>query len=108
LIVIESGMRIPADCLLIEGMDVTVDERMYYEGVSKIMKKEVSKDATQHRWNNPDCFLLSKSMVLTGVGKAVVCAVGKNTRIHEMTENEMLKDSEELTPLQEKLGDLAG
>jgi magnesium-transporting ATPase (P-type) len=81
---------------------------MYYEGVPKVMRKELSKDATQHRWDNPDCFLLSKSMVLTGVGKAIVCAVGKNTRIHEMIENEMLKEGDELTPLQEKLGNLAG
>jgi P-type E1-E2 ATPase len=38
VILIEAGMRIPADCILIEGMDVTVDESMYDEN-SKCLKK---------------------------------------------------------------------
>jgi magnesium-transporting ATPase (P-type) len=38
VILIEAGMRIPADCILIEGMDVTVDESMYDEN-SKYLKK---------------------------------------------------------------------
>ena len=30
---------------------------------------------------NPDPFLFTGSMVMTGSGKAVVCSVGKNTRV---------------------------
>lgn len=29
VILIEAGMRIPADCILIDGMDVVCDESMY-------------------------------------------------------------------------------
>ena len=29
IITIEAGMRIPADCILIDGMDVKCDESMY-------------------------------------------------------------------------------
>ena len=31
VILVEAGMRIPADCMLVEGMDVTVDEAPYFE-----------------------------------------------------------------------------
>jgi magnesium-transporting ATPase (P-type) len=32
IITIEAGMRIPADCILIDGMDVNCDESMYKGG----------------------------------------------------------------------------
>lgn len=60
VILIEAGMRIPADCVLLEGMDITVDERMYGFGPS--VAKETSKGAEFHRFN-PDPFLLSRSLV---------------------------------------------
>ena len=31
LIMVESGMRIPVDCVLIRGHDITVDEALYCE-----------------------------------------------------------------------------
>lgn len=39
VILLEAGMRIPGDCLLFEGLDVTVDEARYNEGKEKIVKK---------------------------------------------------------------------
>jgi len=80
VILIEAGMRIPADCVLIEGMDVTVDESAYNEGASTIVAKTLSKDSDQHL-SNPDPFLLTRSLVMTGQGRAVVCAVGEQRRI---------------------------
>ena len=98
IILIEAGMRVPADCLLIDGMDVTVDERIYNEDRESIVAKTISKGEEHHR-SNPDPFLLSRSLVLTGTGRAVVCAVGKNTR-HSLTfPKEELREDEELTPL---------
>jgi len=54
---------------------------------------------------NPDAFLLSNTLIATGVGKAVVCCVGADSRrgIHE----EKL-DTSSKTPLQEKLENMAG
>lgn len=79
VILIETGMRIPADCILFEGQDITCDETMYNEGRPLINKKEVSRGHDHHR-DNPDPFLLANSLVMTGSGRAVVCAVGKHTR----------------------------
>lgn len=79
IILIETGMKIPADCILIEGQDITVDETLYNEGRTMINAKSLSRGEEQHR-ENPDPFLLTNSLVLTGSGRAVVCAVGKHTR----------------------------
>ena len=79
IIHIENGMRIPADCVLIDGMDITVNESVYNEDRECIVAKGISKGEDHHR-ENPDPFLLSRSLVLTGSGRAVVCAVGKHTR----------------------------
>ncbi len=43
IILIEAGMRIPADSILIDGMDITVDETMY--GFGDSISKSLSKDA---------------------------------------------------------------
>jgi len=39
VILVEAGMRIPADCVLLEGMDITVDEAPYFEDRSTINLK---------------------------------------------------------------------
>jgi magnesium-transporting ATPase (P-type) len=86
-------MRIPADCILIDGMDVTVDEAPYFEDRETINPKSLSKkdyfvesdiEYYNNHTRNPDPFLLTDSLVMTGSGKAVVCAVGNNTLLYEM------------------------
>jgi magnesium-transporting ATPase (P-type) len=91
-------MRVPADCVLIDGMDITVDESMYNEDRESIVAKSISKGEDHHR-ENPDPFLLNRSLVMTGTGRAVVCAVGKHTRFTQTFPVEDLKDDDELTPL---------
>lgn len=72
-------MRIPADCVLIDGMDISADETIYNEGRPLINYKQISK-GEEHNRENPDPFLLANSLIMTGSGRAVVCAVGKHTR----------------------------
>ena len=105
VILVESGMRIPADCFLIDGMDISVDESMYF-GHSANCKKALSLGEDEHR-NNPDPFLLTKSLIRTGSGRAVVCAVGEHTRWTKENPVEDLEDDNNLTPLQTKLDLLA-
>lgn len=52
---------------------------------------------------NPDPFLFTGSMIMTGSGKAVVCAVGKNTRVSRNRQigDLLIKDDE--TFLEDKL-----
>jgi len=103
IILLETGSRVPADCLLVEGSDITVDESMYYEELKKATNKMV---ATEENFDSlPDPFLLSNSLISTGTGYAVVCCVGARSR-RGLTEEKL--DTETKTPLQTKLQNLAG
>jgi len=97
VILIEAGNRIPADCVLIEGNDITVDEAYYNDGIEKIVRKTVSTG--ENHLSNPDPFLLSRSLVQTGSGKAVVCAVGCYTQIRKYVDDESLEEEQAHTPL---------
>lgn len=57
VIIIEAGMKIPADCILFEGMDIITNELIYNDNRDKISKKSCS-NGKNHR-DNPDPFLLS-------------------------------------------------
>lgn len=61
----------PADCLLIEGNDIEVDEKFFSE-------KERAPKATVEEGNHhgKDPFLYSGSIMLKGSGKALACVVG--------------------------------
>jgi len=103
IVILETGCRVPADCLLLDGLDVTVDESVYYEGENKASKKQVVSEDNFDQY--PDPFLLSNSLVATGAGKAVVLCVGERSR-RGLKEAKL--DTESKTPLQEKLQNLAG
>jgi P-type E1-E2 ATPase len=81
VVIVEAGSRVPADCLLIDGLDITVDEGMYHEDRVTIVKKSLSigNVESNNHTSNPDPFLLSKSLVMSGSGRAVICAVGHHT-----------------------------
>lgn len=91
-------MRIPCDCVLLDGMDITVDESIYNEDRECIVPKQISKGEEHHR-ENPDPFLLSRSLVLSGQGRAVACAVGKYSRYDQTFPQSELAEDDELTPL---------
>lgn len=76
---IEAGMKVPADCILLNGLDITVDECVYFEDRETIVEKHCSLGSVDYNnhTDNPDPFLLTGSLVMTGSGIAVVCAVGK-------------------------------
>lgn len=77
---------------------MTVDES-HYEGVQKVSRKDV----TSNEHKNNDSLLLSSTLIMTGVGKAVVCCVGANSR-RGIIDDKM--DTESKTPLQVKLENL--
>lgn len=45
IILVEAGMRIPADCILTDGMDITCDESMYEPHAEHVVK-HISIDET--------------------------------------------------------------
>jgi hypothetical protein len=59
-LVIEAGMRIPADCILLNGLDVVVDEASYFEDREALVEKTLSLGSVDYNnhADNPDPFLL--------------------------------------------------
>jgi magnesium-transporting ATPase (P-type) len=54
-------MRIPADCILLEGIDVSTDESAMTGEPDHMEKSHVSEDNYE---SNPDPFLLGKTLVV--------------------------------------------
>jgi magnesium-transporting ATPase (P-type) len=78
---------VPADCVLVDETNITVDESMYNSKDTAVEKSEsfcygdeYNREYDNHK-EHPDPFLLSGSMIMTGSGRAIVCAVGKETRL---------------------------
>ncbi|KAI8890213.1 PMCA-type calcium-translocating P-type ATPase, partial [Backusella circina FSU 941] len=100
VLMLEPGDIIPVDGLFLKGHNVACDESSA-TGESDTMKK--------HPEGHPDggdCFILSGSKVLEGVGRCVVIAVGENSFFGK-TMMSMRGDEAEGTPLQMKLDILA-
>ena len=93
---IKQGDRVPADCLLVEEMNITVDQSLYFKdkdgtGEHLSVAKEPSDYYGEHQLDqygapmpdnhksNPDPFLFSDTKIMTGSGKALICCVGKHT-----------------------------
>ena len=74
IIMLEAGDRVPADCLLIEAIDFQVDEAFYHKDETKMVNKSIPSEDNLEE--NADPFLLAESLVMKGIGKAVVLAVG--------------------------------
>ena len=102
VIKIENGKKIPADCILIKGIDLQLDESSMTGEAEVILKFPVDEKSYS---SNPDPFLLAKTMVTNGEGEALVCAVGINSYSGKIEEKLHLED--DLTPLQVKLGVIA-
>jgi P-type Ca2+ transporter type 2B len=93
IIYLEIGNIICADCIILEG-GIEVDQSSL-TGESDKIKKSSSK--------NP--FLISGSMVTDGGCEAIICAVGVNSTLGKS--KLAMQDSNDKTPLQEKLETLA-
>jgi Ca2+-transporting ATPase len=97
ILILEPGDIIPVDGLYLSGHNLACDESSA-TGESDTMKKKPEGEG--------DCFILSGSKVLEGVGRAVVLAVGENSFFGK-TMMSMRGDQDEGTPLQMKLDLLA-
>ncbi|KAJ8146142.1 hypothetical protein OY671_000770 [Metschnikowia pulcherrima] len=117
VISLETGDVVPADSVMISG-DVECDESAL-TGESNTIKKKPANDAMafyeQHLSSDEDLgstkikfkdpFLISGAKILSGVGTALVTAVGSNS-IHGRT-MASLNSEAEVTPLQARLDNLA-
>ncbi len=76
VVVIEPGKTIPADCVLIHGVNISVNESALTGETETVHKSHVTVSNYSH---NPCPFILQSTLVESGEGRALVCAVGENT-----------------------------
>jgi Ca2+-transporting ATPase len=94
IVLLEQGMKVPADGLCVESDGLKIDQSSA-NGESEAVQKD-----------GQDPFLISNTYVTEGRGKMLVICVG--TRSHHGQIFELIaNDEKEQTPLQEKLEDLA-
>jgi Ca2+-transporting ATPase len=98
----EMGMKVPADCIMIEGQDVTCDESELTGEPHSVYKHVV----TQANYNDGVlCTMVAKSLIVSGFGKGLVLAVGKRSVAGVITEKTQVANSPTL--LQTKLDTIA-
>lgn len=97
IVLLNQGDRVPADCLLIEEMDMKVDQSQFFspDQVERDERADMADKQCSYgnpeldKDFNPDPTLLQDSIVMRGYGKAVVLAVGK----HALKEKEIAADA---------------
>ena len=83
IIKFESGMKVPADCIMLEGQDVACVESELTGELDAVEKVALN----QENYNSGVmCTMMAKSLIQTGIGKALVLAVGPNTVAGVITE----------------------
>ena len=70
-------MKVPADCVILSATDVSADEAALTGEPEQVEKFEVNEHNVAY---NPSPFILANTLIATGSGSALVCAVGINTR----------------------------
>ena len=113
LIAVNYGDIMAADCLLVEGNGIKMDESAL-TGESDAMKKEPYQrcmeilNSSKGKEKVPSPLILSGTNCVEGSGKAIVLAVGDHSQkgIIRRTVDNAQENSK--TPLEEKLEDIAG
>jgi len=103
VVVLDAGLRVPADGLFIEGSDVACDESGVTGESDEAKKTPVGSKPVGSKLSDP--FLISGSNVSSGSCRMLVTAVGENSRWGK-TKARLAAETVD-TPLQEKLDVLA-
>ncbi len=80
IILLKEGDRIPADIKLIASENITVIEPPFAKRKGIIPKSTVGAAITAEGASVPEDFIYAGSEIVSGSGRAVVCAVGADTR----------------------------
>lgn len=101
IILLKAGNRIPADARLIEAIDLQINESSL-TGESLPSRKQDDKILTGAALGDQTNMVFAGTVVVSGLGRAVVVRTGANTEIGRIAD--LVKDTkEEQTPLQIRL-----
>lgn len=102
LILLEAGDRVPADCILIESVNMQLDESLLTGESIPVDKKSVTNKKGRSLVGAPENTVYMGTIVTGGRGRAVVVSTGMSTEMGRIAD--MLQNVEEgRTPLQKRL-----
>ncbi|MEI7451600.1 MAG: cation-translocating P-type ATPase [Candidatus Falkowbacteria bacterium] len=105
LIILHGGMQIPADARIVKAIDLQVNEASLTGESNPIFKSDKAV-APGTVLAERKSMIYAGTLVIGGVGEAVLVSKGKHTELGKIAE--MVKETEEVqTPLQNKLMDLS-
>lgn len=101
ILVLRSGEKIPADCLILEQKNLLVNESIL-TGESREIRKKETKDEKDYTDEN---LLFTGTLIIEGKCIAKVLHTGMNTRFGKIAS--MISTTEKELPLQKKLNKIA-
>ncbi len=104
IILIEEGTRIPADCYLLESVELKIDESTL-TGESTPVNKNITVLNKKTPINSQENMLFSSTLTVSGHGKAIITSTGMKTEIGKIA-TIIQEAGEKLTPLQIRLKQL--
>lgn len=97
IIVLRSGERVPADCVLLEEKNISVDESIL-TGESKEVKKRIINNKSD---DSKECQLFMGSYITNGRGIGRVTHIGMNTQFGKIAG--LISKTQKELPLQKKI-----
>jgi Ca2+-transporting ATPase len=105
IILIESGMVIPADARILDSTDLSVNESVLTGEWVEVSKdtEELTKDVSISEQSN---MVWMGTLVVSGMARAVIVAIGDETQMGDIAKS-LTEKSESSTPLQKSVKRLA-
>lgn len=102
IVILESGMRVPADARLIESNNLTVDESMLTGESFAVEKKANAKISESAPIGDRFNYIYSGTIIQKGRGLAVVTEVGNHTEFGKISEK-VAEAEDAISPLQHQI-----
>eukprot|EP00347_Sterkiella_histriomuscorum_P008515 403344807 len=100
LILLQAEMKVPVDCIIVEGSILQCDESQITGSTDLAPKTLLTEESFEQ---NPNPFVWAQSFLKSGQALAIVCAVGEHTNIAQQQVIAAQEKEQEQSPLDEKL-----
>ena len=104
IILLESGMRVPADARLVDSSSLLIDESMLTGESVASEKKHDARVVDDAPLGDRFTMVYSGAVVVRGRGRAIVTSIGEKTEIGVISKS-LAETEEQQSPLEERLED---
>ena len=105
VILLEAGNNVPADCIIIESVNLKIEESSLTGEPEPIEKSEAGNFKNNISEENLANMAFMATTVVNGHGKAIVTETGMKTKVGKIA-NMMIEDKAPQTPIQKKLDEV--